>query len=71
MVSPGWSTYMRLAWVFQPKGLWVVPLPSSLAVQGPFSVIMASEELHPGPPDSHTMRGSLDGWLRLSESHAK
>lgn len=64
-------TYMRFALVFQPYGLRVVPEPSALAVQGPFSVSMARELEQPGPPLSHTMRGSVDGFERLSESHAK
>jgi len=42
----------------------IVPVPSSLTIQGPFSPKRAKIEEHPGPPVSHTFigGGGRRGW---------
>ena len=39
-----------------------------LMTKGPFSKSRASSDEQPGPPVSHTTRGSLEGSLRLSKN---
>ena len=77
---------MTFALLVQDHSFGIVPLPSSLAQQGPFSVNKASWEEHPelldkttkssqiskpGPPVSQTTRGSVDGADLDSKSQKK
>lgn len=49
-------------------GFSLVPFPSSLSLQGPFSEKSPIILLHPGPPLSQRMRGSWDGSERDSNN---
>lgn len=54
--------------VFQLCSLCVMFLPSSAMRHGPSSKSRPVEELHPGPPLSHRVRGALSGDLRDSKN---
>lgn len=54
--------------VFQLYGFEVVFFPLSLMLHGPSSKSRPVEELQPGPPLSHMVRGAFLGLLRDSKN---
>lgn len=69
--SAGWSTNRRLAFLFHPYLLAVVPSPCLLTRQGPSSINSPRRDEPPGPPLSHKRSGSVAGSDALSKYQKK
>ena len=64
-------TQITLALFVQENSFKVVPFPSLLTKQGPFSINKAIWDEQPGPPVNQITNGSLEGSDRDSSSQKK